>query len=310
MVPCIFYDLNPLCQEKSERQNFFSSSFFLSSYFFSSCKCRRVQQGFFVISRLSPTQCSAAALLIYVVKCTVCAIQEQQDTAFGFGVRMFLHMAKWVKIEYHNMLCKMRYHGFSHTAYRAHFHLLDTAMHLAQIICFHYLGKIASSKACFEGCSAGSPAKIAHARAKKRVQGHAWSLARPADAKQRRKRPLPPSRLLLRLRCCGLLSWPFCMVKVEFAIMAFSFSLLLLLLLSQLLCWVERLRLHSLAVLARPKFCFSGPSLGSSAIRFSANTRSEIFPCKNQGDYYWFGYLAAFIYLCHLGQQQFSKVAL
>ena len=41
-----------------------------------------------------------------------------------------------------------------------------------------------------------------------------------------------------RLRLlCGLLSWPFCMVKVEFAIMAFSLSLPL-----------ERLRLHSLAV--------------------------------------------------------------
>ena len=50
-----------------------------------------------------------------------------------------------------------------------------------------------------------APAKIAHARAKKRVQGHAWSLARPADAKQRRKRPLLPSA---SAAAASLLLWP------------------------------------------------------------------------------------------------------
>ena len=52
-----------------------------------------------------------------------------------------------------------------------------------------------------------APAKIAHARAKKRVQGHAWSLARPADAKQRRKRPLPPSASAAAA-AASLLLWP------------------------------------------------------------------------------------------------------
>ena len=181
------------------------------------------------------------------------------------------------------MLCKMRYHGFSHAAYRAHFHLLD-----GNAFGLDYLLSLSGKNCILEGLLWRLLRWLLlklHMHVQKnesKVMHGAW---RGLLMRSREGSGLcllrPP--LLLRLCCCGLLSWPFCMVKVEFAIMAFSFSLLLLLLLlSQLLCcWVERLRLHSLAVLARPKFCFSGPFLGSSAIRFSANTRSEIFPCKN-----------------------------